>query len=217
MALPHHFDTSEFVEFIVKSNILLKELEEHQKTNAQKHRAWIKAYARDGIATLERLKLIMQYTGNTNDRYGRSYHLQNDKNVHLFGGFTVSDFADARYPIVRVNKQFQQAMIKLTDAVINDDKGLVLYTGFVLDPHDAVNKLRAGHSNGRAVDLLIDGMTAKQSYEHFCRYAAYADLNLVIKEFPLWVHIEYRANKTLHLPYTPTNVSCNSLIPVRSS
>jgi hypothetical protein len=146
----------------------------------------------------------------------RIYMLPQDRKVHLFGGFTVNDFADARYPYVRINKDFHAAMIKLTEAALQDNKFFVMYTGFVLDPLTYSSKLKDAHSSGRAVDVIVDGMTAKQSFTYICRLTAYAGLDLVIKEYPMWVHIERRGKRLMHIPYTPTTVSCNSLIPVRT-
>lgn len=208
-------EVEEFVEFGVKSNVMLVELKEYLDKGYGTQRKWLRNYAKNGMATLGRMYRLLSLLGQKNtDRY-TFYDIETDGNKPLFPGFVVKDFADPRAPLIRINNYFVQSITSLFNYILAANKEIVMLTGFTIDMPDIRNKQYQSHSNGRAIDIFIKDMPPNVSFMFIADIVSkHPELSLLIIEYPKWVHIERRGNKSYILPIGEKHFakSCNPLM-----
>lgn len=208
-------DVNEFVEFGLKTNIMLTELKEYTNTGYGSQRKWLRNYAKQGIETLGRMYRLLSLLGQKDsDRY-TFYNIEKDGGKYLLPGFVVRDFADPRAPLMRVNNAFAKSLTDLFNYILEADKEIVMLAGFTIDMPESNNKQHESHANGRAVDILLGDMTPEASFQELkIILDKHPELNILIIEYPKWVHIERRGNSSFALALRGRHItkSCNQLM-----
>lgn len=207
------FDIDEFVEFALRSNIMLQDVMSYKEkpSHAAHRRLW--AYAMAGEDTLWRLKKNLSSFRFRKTKYKQVYVVPDEGNKHLFCGFTVADLADPRSIYLIMDINFMELMKGVEKAMAREGKSFVGFTCGIFEKPRG-NKNEYVHVLGRAIDVLVDGMNAKESYAYLSKLFRDEGFTLDLIEYPRWVHIGVQSEIGEHSPYSPERRTCNHLIPI---
>jgi len=188
-----HIDTDEFITFALRSNIMIKELVEYDKKRAHNCRKRLLNYCLEGEKTLWRLKKVLRLTRSFRSAHHKIYDLQKVGAEEVFGGFTANDISDPRAPYAIIFVGFQALMQRLISSIYADGKEVVLYLANLFDAPGRENKTfwKDAHTYGRAIDVLIEGYNAEESYLYIETMLEKLGINVYLVEYADYVHIQY--------------------------